>query len=72
MATEYPVAGSYGLGSVIMESKVVDGCRERRRFRIIDEGHRDGTNKYVLSITVACSRAVRAKLDCYAGDGTLS
>ena len=35
VVTEYPVTGSYGLGSAIVESKGVDGCGERRRFRII-------------------------------------
>ena len=34
VVTEYPIAGSYGLDAAIVESKAVNGCGERRRFRI--------------------------------------
>ena len=38
--TGYPVGGSYAIGSVIVGSKAVDGCGERRSFWITDEGDR--------------------------------
>ena len=36
--TVYTAGGNYVLGSAIVESKAVNGCGERRRFGITDEG----------------------------------
>jgi len=49
----YPVVGSYGLSSAIVESKAVDGRGERRSFRIINEGERVGMRKHARSTIAA-------------------
>ena len=51
--TGYSVGGGDGLGGAMVESKAIDGCRERRSFRKIDERDRDGTKEHALSTTIA-------------------